>query len=164
MRNRSKGIIDLNLYELCAVDNKYITDVSFMKNLRKLNANGLFCGIDQNGIAGLDLTELNISDNTNITDISFMKNLHTLRVSKSLARLCEINQAGITGLNLWALSASNNPKIVDVSFMNNLHVLLAIGLLKSSTFAPASIDDPYGSFSGGINCGIGKKEFLEIPI
>ena len=46
-------------------DNNKITDVSFMTNLRKLNASGN-CGIDQSGINGLNLVELNASRNNKI--------------------------------------------------------------------------------------------------
>ena len=54
--------------------NNKITNVSFMKNLKKLDAR-YGCGIDQNGIIGLDLVELYTIGNNKITDILFMKNL-----------------------------------------------------------------------------------------
>jgi hypothetical protein len=43
-----QGIIGLDLIELDVSWNKKITNVSFMKNLKKLYADGN-CGIDQNG-------------------------------------------------------------------------------------------------------------------
>jgi hypothetical protein len=43
-----QGIDGLDLIELNVADNKKITNVSFMKNLKILNARSM-CGIDQNG-------------------------------------------------------------------------------------------------------------------
>ena len=65
----------MNVVELNAWGNPKITNVSFMKNLKKLNTGGGNCGIDQKGIEGLDLVELDVSYNPKITDVSFMKKL-----------------------------------------------------------------------------------------
>ena len=85
----------LNLYELDVNDNKKIRDISFMKNLKKLNASDN-CGIDQNGIIGLDLIELHVSGNNKIKNISFMKNLKKLNAYGK----CGIDQNSIKGLKL----------------------------------------------------------------
>ena len=58
-----KGIEGLDLVELDVWNNSKITNVSFMKNLKKLDASGSGCGIDQKGIEGLDLVELNVWNN-----------------------------------------------------------------------------------------------------
>src|SRR5438309_1323301 len=54
-----------------------LTNLSFMKNLKILNAGG-YCEIDQNGIDGLDLIELDVGYNLRIANVSFMKNLKKL--------------------------------------------------------------------------------------
>ena len=54
--------------------NNKITNVSFMRNLKKLDAYGNY-SIDQNGIKGLDLVELDVGNNPKITNVLFMKNL-----------------------------------------------------------------------------------------
>ena len=55
--------------------------VSFMKNLKKLNAQSE-CILDHNGIRGLDLLELNIAHNDKlkdkIKDIIVVNSIHTL--------------------------------------------------------------------------------------
>ena len=68
------GIKRLNLRKFSANDNSKITDVSWMKNLKELNAFGN-CGIDQLGIKGLNLIELYVRNNPKITDVSWMQNL-----------------------------------------------------------------------------------------
>ena len=70
-----KYVTDLN-----ASNNKKITNVSFMKSLKKLSAYGFDCGITQNGIKGLKLVELNTNNNKKITNVSFMKSLKKLDV------------------------------------------------------------------------------------
>ena len=107
--------------------NKKIKNISFMTNLKKLNAE-LNCGIDQKGIDGLDLIYLNIWDNEKIKNVSFMTNLQYLDACYD----CGINQDGIEGLNLTYLNASNNKKITNVSFMTNLQYLNAIGNCRIS--------------------------------
>jgi hypothetical protein len=107
-----QGIDGLDLIELYAGNNKKITNVSFMKNLKKLYASSN-CGIDQHGINGLDLIELSASNNNKITNVSFMKNLKKLYADSN----CGINQHGIDGLNLIKLYASNNNKITNVSLI-----------------------------------------------
>lgn len=63
-----------DFFELDASFNPFITNVAFLKNLKKLSARGT-CGIDQAGIAGLDLWEINIVNNNKIKDLGFMENL-----------------------------------------------------------------------------------------
>ena len=104
---------------LNARDNKKITNVSLMTNLKILYACGN-CGINQSGINGLNLVELCTSDNSKITDVkllacnqlsagavSFMTNLEILYAYGN----CGIDQTGINRLNLVELSASGNNKI-----------------------------------------------------
>ncbi len=112
----------INVVELDVSDNPKITNVSYMKKLKKLNAGGNSCGIDQKGIEGLELVELNVSYNPKITNVSFMKNLKKLNASGS-----EIDQKGIEGLELVELYVSYNPKITNVSFMKSLKILNAGG-------------------------------------
>ena len=51
--------------KLNAWNNSNITNVSFMKNLKELDA-AEFCGIDQEGIEGLDLVKLDAWHNPKI--------------------------------------------------------------------------------------------------
>lgn len=88
--------------KLNAANNIKITNVSFLKSLKILNAIG-DCGISQDSINGLNLIELNASYNIIIQNVSFMKSLKILD-----ARSSRINQDGITGLDLIELDASNN--------------------------------------------------------
>jgi len=110
------------LVQLNVRDNKNVNNISFLSNLKKLNARYL-CGIDQKGIQGLDLIELYVDKNDRITDVSFMKNLKKLYAYDS----CGIDQQGINGLNLIELVVNNNDRITDVSFMSNLKKLYARG-------------------------------------
>jgi hypothetical protein len=73
-----QGIYGLNLVELRVNNDKKLFNVSFMKNLKILHANGSDCGINQNGINGLNLVELRINYNSKIFDVSFMKKLKIL--------------------------------------------------------------------------------------
>ncbi len=98
----------INVAELDVSNNRKITNVSYMKNLKKLNASGN-CGIDQKGIEGLDLVELHVSNNRKITNASFMKKLNKLYASN-----CGIDQNGIEGLDLVKPSVGDNPKITNV--------------------------------------------------
>ena len=102
--------------------NNKIINVSFMTNLKKLDAFGN-CGIGQDGIRGLNLVELNAYCNGKITDVSFMTNLKILDAWGD----CGIGQDSIHGLDLVELNARNNRKITDVSFMTNLKKLDAWG-------------------------------------
>ena len=115
-----KYYIFRNVVSLDASDNNKINDVSFMKNLKKLNASDE-CGIDQNGIKELDLFELNANYNIKIKDVSFMKNLKILYANG----MCGINQNGIKELDLIELHVDDNKKIKDISFMKNLKILYA---------------------------------------
>ena len=119
---------NLYIYDLINIDNKYlellknsilqqykfrfvvklnakysskITNVSFMKNLKELNAEGYY-GINQKSIEGLDLVKLDVSYNSKITNVSFMKNLKEFSARGS----CGINQEGIEGLDLVKLDVS----------------------------------------------------------
>lgn len=115
-----KNNLVLNLTELHISGNSSITDVSFMTNLKVLDASGI-CGIKQEGMMALNLTELNVAGNSSITDVSFMTNLRVLNASHD----CGIQQKGIMGLNLTKLIIRNNEYIRDLSFMTNLKVLNA---------------------------------------
>jgi hypothetical protein len=99
-----------NVLSLDASYNSNIKDVSFMKNLKFLDAHGS-CGIDQKGIDGLDLIKLNIDNNDNIKNVSFMKNLKVLWASDNrFCGYCKFGQNGIHGLNLIQLHVNNNEK------------------------------------------------------
>lgn len=110
-----------NVSKLDISSNNQTANISFMKQLKVLNASGLKCKIKQKSINRLDLIELNASNNDKICNVSFMKNLKVLNASGK----CGINQKGIKGLDLIELNASFNFKIKDVSFMKNLKVLHA---------------------------------------
>jgi flagellin-specific chaperone FliS len=110
-----QGINGLNLTELYAFDNITITNVSFMKNLKILDA-CYTCGIDQLGIDGLDLNEFMAKGNEKIKNVSFMKNLKILHADSN----CGIDQEGIDGLDLFKLYVYGNNKITNISFMKNL--------------------------------------------
>jgi hypothetical protein len=107
-----------NVILLDVSNNNKITNVSFMKKLKILYADGT-CGIDQNDIKGLDLIKLNANNNNKIKNVSFMKNLKNLHASFD----CGIDQHGINGLNLFKLTASDNNNITNVSFMKKLKKL-----------------------------------------
>src|SRR5690606_39536294 len=61
-----EGISKLNLIELYAYNNKKITNVNHMTDLKKLDASD-GCGIDDEGISKLNLIELYATDNDKIT-------------------------------------------------------------------------------------------------
>jgi hypothetical protein len=115
-----QGINGLDLIELNVCDNKKIISISFMKNLKVLNAS-YDCGINQNGIDGLELVELNVDSNFTIENVSFMKTLKILNAESE----CGIDQNGIAGLDLIELFVTENEKITNVSFMKNLKKLNA---------------------------------------
>ena len=116
------GINGLDLINLDAENNYKITNVSFMKSLRFLNASGI-CGIDQAGIKDLDLIKLDAADNSKISDVSSMKNLSKLHVQKNSG----VDQNGISGLNVIRLNATRNSKIFDVRHMKKLEILIIKG-------------------------------------
>lgn len=126
-----KTIRCFDLIELDAHRNPNINDVSFMKNLKILNASydhedkygDRTCGINQNGIKGLDLIELNAYQNVRIFDVSFMRNLRRLNIGGP----CGVNQKGIDGLDLHELDVSYNKGIYDLTYMINLKKLIAVG-------------------------------------
>jgi hypothetical protein len=107
---------------LDAAYNKKITNVSMVRSLKKLNAEGN-CGIDQNGINGLDLVKLKASYNKKITNVSMISSLKILHACGN----CGIDQNGINGLDLVELDASHNKKITNVSTMRSLKILKAYG-------------------------------------
>ena len=111
-----KNIIKLNVGY-----NSKIKDVSWMSNLKELDAS--WVGIDQNGIKNLNLIKLKVRHNSKIKDVSWMSNLIELHIGGD----CGINQNGIKNLNLIKLDAYDNSKINDVSWMNNLRELSAGG-------------------------------------
>ena len=108
--------------KLNASYNSSIHDVSHMKNLKILYAEGN-SGIDQKGIQNLDLVELSALYNPKIKDVSHMNNLKILYAYGNSG----IDQKGIQKLDLIELNASNNPSIKDVSHMKNLKILYAEG-------------------------------------
>ena len=109
-----------NLYELNITHTYWLTDVSYLTTLKKLNITST--AVTQNGIRNLDLIKLNVDDCRQITDVSFMTNLKKL----SAKQWCGIDQFGIRGLNLIKLDVSYNNKIIDVSSMTNLKTLIAL--------------------------------------
>lgn len=111
------SIRNLNLVKLKASGNDKIKNVSFMTNLKILEATN--CGIGQKGIKNLNL--LKAANNGKIIDVSFMTNLQKLDISDD----CGVDQKGIKGLNLVEFYVSYNHKIFDVSFMKNLQILYA---------------------------------------
>jgi hypothetical protein len=113
-----QDIYGLDLIELYVGKNNKITNVSFMKKLKILDAS-CDCGIDQHGIDGLDLIELDVNDNKKIINVSFMKNLKILHA----AFRCGIDQNGIDGFDLIELNIEFNTKITNISFMRNLKKL-----------------------------------------
>lgn len=117
----NNGIQVLNIDELDATNNIDINDISFMKNSRKLRANGK-CGIRNDSI--INLKALYAVSNKNIFNVSFMKNLQILDATGNYG----IDQNGINGLNLIELYARDNDKIKNVSFMKKMKVLDARGL------------------------------------
>ena len=68
------SIKNLDLIQLDISYNNKIKDISFMKNLKILNAYGN-TELDQDSIKNLDLIELDVSYNDKINNIFFMKNL-----------------------------------------------------------------------------------------
>ena len=72
---------------LYANNNGEITDVSFMKSLKKLNAHNIF-----------------------FINVSFMSSLKQLDASSNYG----INQNGIQGLELYELNTDDNKKIINV--------------------------------------------------
>lgn len=115
--NILKSDIFQNTYALCTVFNKNITNISFLTNLKELNASSE-CNISQNSVDKLHLTKLRIWSNNKITNISFMKSLKELDISN-----CNISQKDIVRLDLVAFCSSFNHRINNVSFMTNLKKL-----------------------------------------
>jgi F-box domain len=103
---------------LDAYYNPKITNISYMTNLKKLDARG-DCGIGDQGIQNLNVVELNAFSNPKITNINHMTNLKKLDASWG----CGIGDQGIQNLNLIELKAYNNPKITNVNHMTNLKKL-----------------------------------------
>ena len=119
----TNNILRLDIFKYVTklkANNKKITNVSFMTNLKILYAS-CYPGINQNGINGLDLVELNASYNDKVINVSFMKNLKKLNVSENRG----IDQNGINGLDLVELHVNFTNKINNVSFMKNLKKLYA---------------------------------------
>lgn len=104
----------VDLTELYIPHNTYITDISFMTNLKILNANSSV--IRQMGIRGLNLIKLNISYNDYITDVSFMTNLKKLIARGSSA----LTSKGIKKLQLRHIDLSDNKKIKKIPSMKSL--------------------------------------------
>ena len=107
--NIFKNVVSLNV----SYNNK-IKDVSFMNNLKYLNAS-MYSKVNQNGIKGLDLIELNINNNKNIVNVTFMKGLKILHATSN----CGIKQSGIKGLDLTELDVDYNIEIKNVSIYRN---------------------------------------------
>jgi hypothetical protein len=124
-QNNITNHIFRNITTMDACDNKNVTDVSFMKTLKFLDASGC-CGIDQNGIVGLNLVELRVANNNEIINVTFMKKLKILDASGR----CGIDQNGINGLDLIKLYVNDNSKIINVSFMKKLKILNASNICE----------------------------------
>ena len=77
-KSLNDSVLSLSIFEwvnnLNAKNNLKIKNVSFMKSLKVLHAQGN-CGIDQEGINQLDLVELYTANNGKIKNVSFMKSL-----------------------------------------------------------------------------------------
>lgn len=100
---KNSGLRGLDLHELDASHNPYITDISFLTSLKYLKATGK-SGITQTSIQQLNLYFLDASDNKNITNVRFMTNLKILYANGD----CGIGPAGIAGLNLLEFHKKNN--------------------------------------------------------
>ena len=108
---------------LNAFDNPYITNVNHMVNLRKLDASGHNCGINDDGISELNLVELHTAYNRKITNVNHMTKLEIL-----YAISCSgIDDKGISELNLKELNAAYNEKITNINYMTKLEILYASG-------------------------------------
>ena len=106
---KQSNINGLNLVELDLTNNKLVSEIKFMTNLKKLSAKGI-SAIDQTSICTLNLIELDISNNNKITDVSFMTNLKKLLIANH-------DQMSIEHLNLVELDAHNNTPHNKAAFM-----------------------------------------------
>lgn len=79
---KEEDLNGLDLKEFYMMDNAEISNLNFMKNLKKLNADGMMCPINQKGIEELDLEEISIVYNKYIADVSFMKNIKRIHYSQ----------------------------------------------------------------------------------
>lgn len=104
------GLKDIvNLITLAAMHNKNITTVNHMTKLEILYANGLNCGIGDEGLKNVNLVELYAAYNKNITTVNHMTNLQMLSAYDSN---CGIGDEGLIGaLNLVELYSGGNNKI-----------------------------------------------------
>jgi Leucine-rich repeat (LRR) protein len=116
------------LEELDISCNRYVTDVSFLSELRTLNAWSFYphlCGLTQEGIRGLNkLVSLNISNSDKITDLNHLKELRYLKAGY----LCSVTPEGICHLNkLVELDISCNTNFTWVPRLPNLTKLISKG-------------------------------------
>ena len=110
------------LEKLDTRDNSKITNISYLKNLKILDASW-YSGINDESLIGLDLIKLNVWGNPNITKISHLKNLKKLDAGYDSG----INDESLIGLDLVELCATSNPKITKISHLKNLKILIVEG-------------------------------------
>lgn len=116
-----------NVDSLCTNYFSNVTDLSFMKCLKKLNLSNQNC-ISNNGISGLDLYSLNLENNPVITDVTFMKNLKKLNIAGTSG----VSQNSIDCLDLVVLVAKNNKKIKITSGLKSLQKLKLVCLVEKN--------------------------------
>ena len=110
------------LTELDVTGNAWVSNVSYLPNLRKLYIGN--SGVTQSGIQGLvEVTELSVTDNQDIVDLTHMSKLTKLDISRS-----GVSQAGIAGLcQVEELRAIDCSTIHDISAMSKLRIIHASG-------------------------------------
>lgn len=117
------------LEELDISCNRYVTDVSFLSELRTLNAWSFYphlcAGLTQEGIRGLNkLVSLNISNSDKITDLNHLKELRYLKAGY----LCSVTPEGICHLNkLVELDISCNTNFTWIPRLPSLTKLISKG-------------------------------------
>lgn len=110
------------LTELDLTGNAWVSNVSYLSNLRKLAIGN--SGITQSGIEGLvEVRELSVADNQDIVDLTHMTKLTKLDISRS-----GVEQMGISGLcHVEELRAIDCTTIHDISAMSKLRIIHASG-------------------------------------
>lgn len=116
-----------NLTELSITENKKITDINCLTNLRTLYSN-VGSDLTTKGILGLtNLTKLHISSGK-IVDINHLINLQILSMENTGKSQCGIIDKGISSLtNLTDLNVNWNSRITDVNSLMNLRTLRCSG-------------------------------------
>jgi hypothetical protein len=96
------------LEKLDVYGNSQITDINCLVNLKKLNAGGYHCGINDSGIKNLNLIKLITTGNPKIKNINHMTNLKKL---SACGPTCGLSDYGIKDLKLTKLKSNQNFKI-----------------------------------------------------